>query len=483
MRELSDLLTLLSELQSLSTEYNEEPARVRIAGNALNPSVRETLHEVLTVCQELGVSAPIIRCANETLDYSDLTSARLDGEAWVVFLGKGELASSLNYRADENKYLFLSMVGFNKWVEKYDPFLFEKSSQLKFDSKVTIIIVGLESAFGNENVWFIPYGTEPSSISFNETDFPTSSDVYNLVRTNSSDGIRLCPEFFSITWGEYRFESSLPLVRKLSEVMVSCLAQEIKRVDGRYLVTIRGAKKVNLELSSPVASVSHRDFDNIMNAVRWVYSERAETRLQLITDRLSIDSNAEKCFLINAIENIDFALLQAKDSYAFVILDRKDAYFKELREIMKDMKSQADLYAAKVRDLIGALARDVLGVLLFVSMSFVGKFDRAQIKGLLASDEAGLMLKCISIYLFISCFATLAIHWRDATLSYRESRTWLTILQQYSSRDDRTQRFIEPLTSRLLTLIVAGSFTALIYIILSIIVWNLQFVVELLLSQ
>ncbi len=366
-------------------------------------------------------------------------------------------------------------------MSNYDPFRFDTPSSLRLDRKTTIIIVGLATAFGNNEVWYVPYGQE-EVLDFSIADFPNSGDISSLIRTNSADGIRVSPELFCLTWGGYQSDDILPLIKNYLKLWWHVLLRKLKRERALLCYHPRG-KKVTLKLCSQNASVSINCFNNIMSAIRWIYSERAETRLQLITDRLSIDANLEKCFLTNVCENIDFALQQARDSYAFVILDRKDSYYKELREIMKDMKSQADLYAAKVRDLIGSLAQDALGVLLFVSMSFIGKFDRKQIHELLSSNEAGLMLKCISIYLAITCFVTLFIHWRDATLSYKESRTWLTVLQQYSSSEDRVQRFIEPLTSRLITLFIVGAFTAIVYTLLSIIVWNLQFVVELLLSQ
>ncbi len=455
---------------------------MRISGDNLSESIRLCFSAFYEVCKEMQIPVPNIRCANDYFYEDDFDDDHLDGKEWILFFSKAALVSDVSYRENESKYIFLSLPSFNEIITDYDPFRFDSPSSFKLDKKTTIVIVGLETAFGNNEVWYVPYGQE-EILDFSIADFPNSSDISGLIRTNSSDGIRVCPELFSLTWGNYRGDDIIPLIKKLSEVMLACLAQEIKKENGNYFVTIRGAKKVTLKLCSKNALISIDCFNYIMNAIRWIYSERAETRLQLITDRLSIDANLEKCFLTNVCENIDFSLQQARESYAFVILERKDSYYKELREIMKDMKSQADLYAAKVRDLIGSLARDTLGVLLFISMSFIGKFDRKQIHELLSSNEAGLMLKCISIYLAITCFVTLFIHWRDATLSYKESRTWLTVLQQYSSSEDRIQRFIEPLTSRLITLFIVGAFTAIVYTVLSIIVWNLQFVVELLLSQ
>src|SRR5690606_14845571 len=110
-------------------------------------------------------------------------------------------------------------------------------------------------------------------------------------------------------------------------------------------------------------------------------------RLKLLLDRLTLDLGTRSCYIESLHTHLAPALRQAQDSYGFVILDRKDAYVKEMREIMKDMKSQADLYAEKTRAITNALIRDFLGVLFIIALSFMGKFDRTNLHALLASHE------------------------------------------------------------------------------------------------
>ena len=40
---------------------------------------------------------------------------------------------------------------------------------------------------------------------------------------------------------------------------------------------------------------------------------------------------------------------QAKERYSFVMLERRDAYAKELAILLKDLKQQSELYSAKLR--------------------------------------------------------------------------------------------------------------------------------------
>ncbi len=161
-----------------------------------------------------------------------------------------------------------------------------------------------------------------------------------------------------------------------------------------------------------------------------------------------------------------------------MIMDRKDAYFKEMRELMKDMKSQADIYAAKVRDLVSSLVRDTLGVLVFLAFSFLGKFDPQRLRELLDSSELALFLKVLTAYLVLSLILQLTAHWRDDQLSRSEGENWLDVLQNYTGSQDKKDRFLAPLFRRRRTLHIAMAISAIVYGILALLVWNLPLVVK-----
>jgi len=39
----------------------------------------------------------------------------------------------------------------------------------------------------------------------------------------------------------------------------------------------------------------------------------------------------------------------AQDSYPYVVQKRKDAYYQKVRELLKELKAQSNLYAAKTQ--------------------------------------------------------------------------------------------------------------------------------------
>lgn len=144
-----------------------------------------------------------------------------------------------------------------------------------------------------------------------------------------------------------------------------------------------------------------------------------------------------------------------------------------MRELLKDMRSQADMYASKVRDIVGNVTRDTLGVFAFVGYSFLGKFDKTNLDELLKSHELSLLVKFLAGYLLLSFGLQLIVHCRDASLTTTESKKWLNVLQRYTSREENKESFLEPITKRRRTLYWALLIMALIYLPLAIATWKL----------
>ncbi len=371
--------------------------------------------------------------------------------------------------------------GFHQWLGRIDPFQYPNANDPDLSRPTTIRVNGLTAAFGGPLLWVLPPTDEAPKIPVNR--LPEQSDVHGLIHTNAVKALRVCPSAYALSWGELGCPEAEPLVLLSACVLAACLVQELKSTANGYDATLRGTKRLSLPLYDEKQAVSAETLLRLTEAVCWVYEERPETRLRLVMDRLSIDIEHDQTLLSGVEKYLAAAMQQARDSYTFVILDRKDAYHKEVRELMKDMKSQADLYAAKVRDLVSALTRDILGVLVFIGFSFIGKFDQKNLQLLLESSELSLLVKFLAGYLMLSWALQFSSHQRDATLAYEESKTWLDVLQHYSSQTDKQTRFLIPINKRRWTLFVAMGVMTFIYACLILTTWNLPFVIELLLAQ
>ncbi|HCF0953894.1 TPA: hypothetical protein VDV13_002913 [Pseudomonas aeruginosa] len=482
MTAIADLLNAFNELRSHASQYIEESFRLTMEGGSLSGAVKASLQNIYMLTDQLNVEAPTLIISGETVDASELSESTFDEEPWRLAFGKTPLAQQMRARDDENTLLFFTIEGFHQWLERIDPFQYPTSNEPDLTRPTTIRVNGLTMAFGGPLLWVLPPSDKAPDVP-TVGKLPNQAEVHGLIHTNAMRPLRVCPSSYALNWGELDSSEAAPMVRLSSRVLAACLVQELKLSDVGYETTLRGTKRLSLPLSDSSQGVRPETLLQLFDAVCWVYEERPETRLRLVMDRLSIDIEQGQTLLAGAEKYLAAALQQARDSYTFVILDRKDAYHKEVRELMKDMKSQADLYATKVRDLINALTRDILGVLVFIGFSFVGKFDQKNIQALLKSTELSVLVKFLACYLALSCVLQFASHIRDASLAYQESRTWLDVLQHYSSQSDKQDRFLTPIDRRRVTLFIAMGIIGAIYSVLFLITWNLPFFIELMLAQ
>lgn len=482
MSEIGDLILLIQRLCASVSDVTEESFRLDVCGDQLRPDQVALLVEIgKKLASVVPSEDPVLRIASESVALNELEAddSYLNSD-WRFIVAKTRIAALLQARADETTVLFFSEHGLCRWLENFDPLTIAEGYDPDFSRPTTIRVAGLTQSFGGPLLWVLPVDADPLASS-QENGLPESSEVHGLIHVVSTGmSLRIAPRGWALTWGDFGTPCVRALARLSCIVLGACLVHEIKRGDDRVLtVTIRGGKTHKLALWNSNSVLNWPELmKQLVEAVTWVYAERAETRLRLIMDRLALDLNDGECLLACLQQHLVTALRQARDSYGFVILERKDAYFKEMRELMKDMKSQADLYAGKVRDLVSSLVRDTLGVLVFIAFSFVGKFDQQRLQQLLDSSELALFLKVLTAYLVLSLILQLTAHWRDDQLSRSESANWLNVLQNYTGSQDKEDRFLAPLARRRTTLHVAMGISGAFYVLMALLIWNLPLVVK-----
>lgn len=483
MADLIALIDQINKLASLATKVSEESYRITVEGESLNEVIATILIEINSQLNVLQVDTFSFSSASDIIDVSDRGNfTEYFNAQWSITLGKSSLAALLKAREIEQKVIYFSAERFKEWLLTLDPFIKNSHRDPNFSEPVTFFVNGIQNAFGGPSLWVLPIGSHTAkSDVIKDTQLPDISDVHKLIHINSDCLMTVCPKGWVLTWGDMEQESAKAMANLSAMVLSASLVQELKRAGNKLEATLRGTKLISPALTTDLDVVSFLPI--LIETVEWVYEQRPETRLKLITDRLSIDITPDQSLIEGMKINLSEALKQAKDSYSFVILERKDAYHKEMRELMKDMKSQADLYAAKVRDLVASLARDVLGILVFLGFSFVGKFDHDKLNVTLGSGELSILMKFMAGYLILSFLLQLATHISDAQLSFGESKKWLKVLQNYTSREENNKDFIEPIENRRSVLFLAFFIIGFIYLVLALIIWNLPFVVRLLLAQ
>lgn len=484
MENFEKLFIELDNLKTVSLNLKETDARLTITGTNLDQVTLNIFRRLFILFKEIAqnnfIDDLIIRVGDENINFDNsyLNTDQYLTLSWRLILAKKNLANLLKARNDERTILFYDKQSMVEWISLVDPC----SPIEDFSNAITIRIRGEMARFGSSLLWILPIGEVYANSQID--DLPDDEKVQALIHVMTlNKTIRISPKTFALTWGNLNHELAKPFIKLGVLALSSCLVQELKCENDSYKVTVRGVKRQELYLFDESDTFISVDLlKKLIKAVVWVYEERSETRLKLIMDRLSMDIDPSNSLIRGMNLFLDEALQQAKDSYAFVILERKDAYHKEMRDLLKDMKSQADMYAAKVRDLVSSLTRDILGILIFIALSFISKFDQNNLNKLINSIELATFLKFLSGYLVLSCTLQLISHYKDANLSYEESKQWLGILQNYTSKHDNKEKFIEPIKKRRNTLFIAMFLCGLIYIILTITIWNLPSIIHYLIS-
>lgn len=478
MSDLRPLMDRITALRAAASSTTEESFRLICEGQKLTPEIASELLAIRSIVESLNIEPPSVLVGGTAIGDDDLQDLTVvGGDSWKLILAKSTLAAKVSARPDEQTVLFVSLEGMVEWATTRDPFIHTSPLEPDFSKPVTLRVHGLTLGFGGPELWVLPlYGDPPKCVALSH--LPETAAVNDVIHLNVDKLVKVSPRGWALTWGDLDSSAVRPWRRLSCMVLAACLVQELRRSTNATEVTIRGAKRVSISLSEGVEDCSRGLVEQLVTAVQWVYSERPETRLKLVMDRLSIDIDGKQSFLTGLEAHLAEALKQAQDSYIFVILERKDAYYKEMRDLMKDMKAQADLYAAKIRDLVASVTRDILGVLVLIGFSFLGKFDTKNLTQLMASNELALLLKFLAGYLILSCLLQMITHWRDAQLAFAESQKWIGLLRNYTSKADSEDQFLAPIERRRLTLWVALGICALLYTILAIAVWNLPLIVR-----
>ncbi len=476
MNLLTPALIEVDRLTQLG-RVNEELLRVSIEGDSLTNEIAAQVIKINEVLDRLEVGQASFFVDGRQVDSDVLPhTQQLLAKPWRCVIGKGQMAGKIEATPDAKKFLFLDQGRFVKWLESIDPFAGLNKAEQPFAGPTTIRIYGLSRGVWGPSLRVLGLDeVEPPSAA--PSALPSESSVHANVNISSDRPMKLRPRDWEIIGGDFATSTAMATRRKSTSVMAACLAQQITRTDDEFKVTLKGSKKVELPLM-PAEDQQQDLLPTLNGALAWVYEERPETRLKLLIERLCVDLDGEVSLLAGLQLYLEDALQQARDSYAFVILDRKDAYHKEMREFMKDMKVQADQYAAKVRDLVSALTRDVLGILVLVGFSFIAKFDVTRLQEMNKSPEFALLTKTLAGYLVLSCALLLYVSYKDAKMGYSELSNWFKILQNYTSKSDFKDRVLAPLDGRKSYLWKMMGVIGAVYLFLVIAVWNLPALVQ-----
>ena len=451
--EHNKLFDLLDTLFPSIITYDESWGYLNIKGN-YGENVLNGLIATSDFLDNIGVS---IKIDNDIVTIEDIQlyiENRTQFERWEVNVNK--LISN-----EEPVNYFYKTDKLNHWFSGLSPF----SPQNPFHrySKWKIIVGDLDEPIQGKCFLIVPI-SEIQQDTFWEKDTIPDKNLVNInVRFIISDDILISPANFI-----YKTISTSIIVAQLRRLAVISLAASIvSEFISIDKVSIDGAKKMYLKLWDQTDDFSEVLYGNLMSLVEWCYEEKTSTRLKLFYDRITLEIDETKSYITGLNSHLTPSLQQSKQRYNFLILERKDKYISELKDLLKDIRNQSDLYSQKIRNLLNNLLRDVLAALVLVGFTLFTKLsDNIQL------DKAALIdyvFYALSIYYVVSIVLQTVIDVADIEISKREMLYWKTTANELLPANEVETRINESLKGRRISLRIGYPIIAIFYIFIAVI--------------
>ena len=470
--ELTKLCAALKSLVNCSNSYDDLPNRIRIEGGD-TPNRQQHIADLYAIQDEYELEGLTIRINQEALDSSEFERQINNGEPlqdWQILISKTAVLDKLFTMPNIGTVWFLTTTAFEEWLGTLDPF--GPSSKLLREKPATqVIVYEIPHAFGGPQIAIDDIARDRVPSNWPQTYYgPSENSIKRQVHLLADEGIALNPAPFILSWGSTDSAIATRFRHLSGEVLAACLAQEFY---GRSRVVLKGGRHLELPLSNDSDTApTANELSLLCKAVNWIYEERPEVRAGLIADRLTLDMDSGQSLLDGAVSYIEDSLKQAIEQYKFVIYERKDAYAKELRDLLKDVQQQAGLFSEKIRMILNGLLRDVLAALLLISLGLFSRLGRTE--QVLASKEADLMLKALAVYLIISLLLQLFVHVRDLYLSRLELKYWTEATRSHLGMEDIEKHLMVPIKTRRSSFNTIVVILSIIYLTMAWMAWNFQ---------
>lgn len=416
------LFDKISRVKSISSSIDETWIALNIRGGYQaqhNKSYFVELHEEAT---NMGLTLSMF-IDNDKVNWTSINDDLIEGAEWRINIDKTSLYES----TDVINNFFFHKEKFLAWILGSNPF---SSTYPLNDRKCKIEVYGLETSFGGPN-----FVVGSSDADFPDYDFSSYEERYilSINRFFTSQSLFILPSNHILTFGEVN-EYSKPFYKNAVRCMALSLCDEI--YDEK--VILRGVRRIEQTRSwTDSATIDIKDFhDTLLKTIRWVYDadSRYELRHKLLMDRVTLDIPVNGSITDGLAKVIKDALEQAVERYHFAIYERGTQYQKELRDLLKDIRTLSDSYSSKVRSVISNLSRDVLAGLLTVGVTLFSKYSeltRLSDEGILA-----FVFKAYGVYYLCSILIQSVVDWMDLSDSEHEFDHWKDSAREYLTADE-----------------------------------------------
>lgn len=454
--DLDNLIQLIVPLVTSSTICSESWGFLNLkdSGNL------DTLKNIKEI-QDYFVSTAqnnilIIKVDNQSLEEDDLElyiQNNTTYNTWEINVNKQSFLSNNSFEYTNN--FFLSINEFERWMSGLSAF----DTSNPFHSKVKVIVNGLDALIIGKRFQIVPLNSNEVILDFTLGDaIPESDNINKVVHYFTNEDIIINPLSFV-----YQTNSEQNVINIFTKL--ACLSLSASIVNEFYSnnkITLDGIKKINLKLYENEEQFPAFLYNNLLKLVKWIYEEKTITRQKLFNDRITLDLDENGSYILALRLHLESSFNQAIQRYNFVILERKDKYILELKDLLKDIRNQSELYSQKIRTLLNNLLRDALAALLLVGFTLFNRFsDNLQL------DKDMLLhyiFYTLSIYYLISITLQTIVDITDIQVSKREMYYWKQATKELLPEKDFKEHISKSLEGRKYSLRIIYPIIVILYL-------------------
>jgi hypothetical protein len=455
-----NILNFAESLLAISDSVKESWGFMEIHGK-YNDNACSTISQLNTLlknsnCDQV-ITIKIDKAVVTKEELEEFAQSKNSYQEWQVNFNKQSLVER---KLDNNFHynFFLRSSNCQEWLNGINPI--EETNPLNKFNPLKIIIKDLKISFGGEHLYFLPAEEKFSQVIHkNPLRLPKIERIKENVHFITDFSVSFDPNVYIITEGDYSSAISQCLLKQSSIVLASCMVNEFYGFDS---IVIDGLKRITLKLTEDGLDFNFDFNQKLINLLHWMYEDRVSTRKKLFNERLTLELNEKESFIKSLQLFTDISLSQARERFNFVILDRKDAYIKELKELLKDLRNQSDLYSQKIRTLLSNCLRDALAAIVLIGFTIFTKF----------TDNLGLdnhmLLKyvfyALGIYYIASIILQAVVDCTDMGITNSELKYWKNASKELIPEREFNQHLNESLKSRRWSLKILYPIIGLLYL-------------------
>lgn len=453
-------------INGISISHSESWSNLTFEGvysNRYSSSFFSDLYDAF-VREEIS-KAIVFYIDNERILVSDFIEELDEGSKWKIHINKASWLGKFDSTHVCHTF-FYYIDSFIKWVKESNPF--EDDYPLN-NGRYHIYVKDFCEDFGGPN--FLVNGSDSSCKLTVENSVP-DLHVEHYIRINCNSDFRITPHKHIISWGDVNSVSRF-FYRNAILVFLASLCDEITK-DKK--VIIKGYKYILMEIGGETLKDGYSliYYNLLFDIYKWIYTsdDSQSIKKRLFAERASLDLYQNLSLYDSLYPILKDIYSQIKEQYSYIMYDRKDSYQKELKDMLKDIKSTTDLFSNKIRNILGNLMRDVLAALILIGITLFSKVT--EVNALFDNNLISYVFKAFGVYFWCSAILQTIFDCVDINRSFKELDYWENITRSYISADKYSEYKEQTVNKRFKQLLWYYIFIILLYIGIGCFCYNFQ---------